>query len=185
MGRDKATLPFGGTSLLERVIERAQRVVERVIVVAAPQQSLPELPRACSIVRDAAAHEGPLAGLVTGLDALGAASSEVFVSSVDAPFVEPRVVEHLFSRLPGHDAAIPRVGGRAQPLLAVYRTSVRDAASELFSAGERSLKALFPRIDATFLPAVELEAFDPELRSFVNLNTPDDYARALSLLEDE
>ena len=49
MGRDKATLPFGPELMLQRVVRLIGEVVslENVVVVAAPNQLLPELPAQC------------------------------------------------------------------------------------------------------------------------------------------
>lgn len=185
MGRDKAALPFRGRTLLEHIVATIQPVVARVLVVAAPGQDLPDLPDSVLVTRDERSHEGPLAGLARGLSLTLPEHTFAFACSCDAPFVEPRVIEHLFERAASHDAAVPRVGGRAQPLLAVYRTQVREPARAALENGESSLRALLERIDVTYVPARELEPFDPELRSFVNLNTPDDYARALHLPEIE
>ncbi len=51
MGFPKAWLPFGNETLLERVVRSLEQTLAPVAVVAAPEQELPPLPGAVSIVR--------------------------------------------------------------------------------------------------------------------------------------
>src|SRR4051794_36659222 len=61
MGRDKATLPFGPERMLQRVVRLLDS--EAIVVVAAPNQSLPELPTGVTVARDIHQFRGPLQGL--------------------------------------------------------------------------------------------------------------------------
>jgi molybdenum cofactor guanylyltransferase len=72
MGVPKATLPFGPETMLERVVRRLRGVVHPVVVVAAEEQVLPDLPDAVIVTRDERAQRGPLGGLRAGLKALPA-----------------------------------------------------------------------------------------------------------------
>src|SRR6476620_3094889 len=73
MGRDKATLQFGRELMLQRVVRLLSKIVrqEDIIVVAAPNQSLPELPASVKVARDIRELCGPLQGLATGLRDMG------------------------------------------------------------------------------------------------------------------
>ena len=76
---------------------------------------------------------------------------------------------------------IPEIGGRIQPLHAVYRTRCADALEAVAARGEKRLVAIADAVNARVVEERELRAIDPELRSFFNVNTPDDYARALRM----
>src|SRR4051812_21114639 len=93
MGRDKATLPFGAESLLQRIVRIATEVVaeENIVVVASAQQTLPPLPAWVRVVRDPVPDCGPLAGIAAGLRSLASGTDidAVFVTSCDAPFIVP------------------------------------------------------------------------------------------------
>ena len=71
MGRDKATLPFGPELMLQRVIRIIAGVVEStaIVIVAAPDQILPDLPKNVIVTRDEHPGRGPLEGLAGGLRA--------------------------------------------------------------------------------------------------------------------
>ncbi|MDH3214116.1 MAG: NTP transferase domain-containing protein, partial [Myxococcales bacterium] len=67
MARDKASLPFGEETLLERVVRIVSQVVDEVWVVAREGQ---EVAGAYRIARDPEEGLGPLAGLCAGLEAM-------------------------------------------------------------------------------------------------------------------
>ena len=69
-GDPKATLPFGPETMLQRVVRLLGTVVSPIVVVAAREQSLPELPDDVTVTRDEREQRGPLEGLRAGLKAL-------------------------------------------------------------------------------------------------------------------
>ena len=107
MGQPKADLPFGGETLLERVVRRLRAAVSPVVVVAAPDQSLPRFATEVLVVRDERAGAGPLEGLRRGLDTLRTVTDFAFVTSCDSPFVEAAFVAAMLSRAEAHDTAVP------------------------------------------------------------------------------
>jgi molybdopterin-guanine dinucleotide biosynthesis protein A len=75
MGRDKASLPWHGSTLARRAAGLLARVAEPpVIAVCAPDQDLPPLPAWVEVVRDPEPGLGPLAGLAVGRAAAGPVS---------------------------------------------------------------------------------------------------------------
>ena len=188
MGEPKAMLPFDGCTLLERVVERLALACAGVVVVARPAQTLPDLGGRAEIVFDELPGEGPLAALATGLSTLDRAPwNEVewaFVCAVDTPFVAPSVVARMVELASGYEAVVARLGGRIHPLTAVYGRRARSIAGDLLVSGERRATALAHRLATRFVAPDELLgdpavlAEDPELTTFLNLNTRSDLARA-------
>ena len=196
MGSPKAWLDFGGEPLLARVVRTVRRACAPVIVVAAPGQDVPPLPPDIAIARDPLEGRGPLQGIAAGLHALldTAGGSEAvdaaFVSSTDAPFLEPALIARLAALRGGdHDIAVPNLGDYFHPLTAIYACTCLPHIEALLAADRLRPFFLFERVrtmacDAPMLLAdPELATADPALRSFENINTPDDYARALRSLE--
>jgi molybdopterin-guanine dinucleotide biosynthesis protein A len=128
MGRDKATLPFGDQSLLERIAAELRSAFAPVIVVAAPAAVQPAPLEAAAagviVVRDAIAFAGPVGALRRGMAA--ADRDCVFAAACDLPMLSARVAQELCAMLAEHDAVIPRVGGRLQMLHAAYGRRCRD-----------------------------------------------------------
>ncbi len=181
MGTSKAWLPFGGETMLQRVVRRLGQTVDPIVVVAAPGQEVPELPAGVILVRDEEKGRGPLQGLAAGLASLRGRVDAVFASSCDVPFVSPAVVKRLVTLLGDHAICMPLVGGHHHPLAAVYRMEVEQIIAQLLAANRLRPYFLLETARARIVTEVELSDADPELQSFRNVNTREDYEAALKL----
>jgi len=181
MGRDKAMLAFGPERMLERVVRLLGEVVprERMVVVAAEGQALPELPSEIAVVRDERPERGPMEGLAAGLRAQVGRSDAVYATACDVPLLVPAFVERMFELLAGHEIAVPRGGEFHHPLAAVYRTGVLDLAERLLAGDRLRLRYLFDESDTCEVPVDALRDVDPTLATLENLNYPEDYERTL------
>lgn len=176
MGRDKATLPFDGRTLLTHVVDRLRPLVDEVIVVVRPEQQVPPLPPGVRVAHDDVRERGPLGGLAAGLEA--AQTEVLYATACDVPFLASALVELLFARLGEADIAVAEAEGRLHPLAAVYRRRVLPHVRELLAAERLRPVFLFERVPTVRVAEAELRAVDPDLASLANLNTPDDLARA-------
>jgi len=181
MGRAKLLLPFGGEVLLQRVVRLVGSVVRPVVVVGARGQRLPELPDEVTVAHDRYPDRGPLEGLAVGLERLAKEAWAAFATGCDVPLLVPAVVVRLVELLADNDVVVPTSGAHAEPLLAVYRTAVLPAVEALLAAGERRPAALFDRVRTRRIPLDQLRGLDPQLRSLMNVNSPEDYHRALAM----
>jgi molybdopterin-guanine dinucleotide biosynthesis protein A len=78
----------------------------------------------------------------------------------------------------GCQAVVPIVGGYPQPLAAFYATSALDAMRANFAAGDKSMRGVLDRFEVRYVSEAELRAADPQLRSFFDLDTPQDFQAA-------
>jgi molybdopterin-guanine dinucleotide biosynthesis protein A len=180
MGRSKAWLPFGAERMLERVVRLAGTVARPVVVVAAPDQALPIFAVDVVVVRDPVPGRGPLQALAAGLGALPDSVELAYATATDVPFLEPRFVARLVELSDGYDLVIPFVGGYYHPLAALYRRAqVLPAIARLLSEDRLRLSFLIDAVKTRVVDASELTAADPELQTLRNLNSPEDYERAL------
>jgi molybdopterin-guanine dinucleotide biosynthesis protein A len=187
MGTPKAALRLGNSTILERLVTELRTIFEDILVVAAPASSedfpiehlLPTAPSSVRLLRDRNAHEGPAVALGFGL---AAASNDIaFACSCDLPLLRGTVVRALYGMLNGYEAVIPHIGGRPQPLCAVYRRSVTAMIESRLASGERRLTRIAATLRAYRPRELQLRAVDPDLGSFLNINTPEDYRRALAI----
>ncbi len=174
MARDKASLPFGDETMLERIVRVVSEVVDEVWVVAREGQ---EIAGDFRIARDSSEGHGPLAGLCAGLEAMSA--ERAFLTSCDVPLLRPAYVERLLALSRGFPIAVPVVGDRSMVTSAVYAREVLPVARRLLA--ERRLRPLFlvEAFDARIVSESELREVDPDLESLVDCNTPETYQRAL------
>jgi molybdenum cofactor guanylyltransferase len=176
MGRDKASLVLGEQTLLQRVADAMRVVFPQVVVSVRTRRAEIALPQVC----DAQADAGPLAGLCAGLDyAAQNGWPWIFVVATDMPFVRPALIEDLANYRTGVDAVVPLVDGHPQPLAAFYSINALPAVRALAAGdGKRSLRAVLERLHVACVHEADLIAADPGLQSFVDLDTPEDLAKA-------
>jgi molybdenum cofactor guanylyltransferase len=176
MGRDKASLLLGEQTLLQRVIATMQQVFPRVIVsVRQPRPGI-DLPQVC----DKQLNAGPLSGLAASLGHV--TTPWAFVVACDMPFVEPAMVELLGNYRSQYQAVVPVVHGHPQPLTAFYASScMGKIRANLAVGGKNSLRAVLEQLQVRYVEETELLEADPALRSFFDLDTPQDVANAMKI----
>ena len=165
--------------MLQRVVRQLSEVVDPIVVVAGPVQEVPPLPPSIKMIRDREEGHGPLQGLLAGLQALVGKAEAAYLSSCDAPFLQPAFVRRLIDSLGEFAVCVPHVGGFHHPLAAIYRIHLIDAVQALLEAGKRRPVDLFAEVATRVLDEDDLRAADPTLQSLRNLNTPQEYEAAL------
>lgn len=175
MGRDKGALPFGGETMLDRVVRIVRQVAGEVIVVARADQAVPAGVR---VIHDPVEDQGPLAGIAAGL---AASTTDLnIVVACDMPLINPAVLQRLADAIGAHDACVAVADGHASALCGIYRSRVSADAERLLAAGERRVMRLLDAVQTKRVDAAELRDIDPELATFVSCDTPEAY-RSLSI----
>ena len=172
-GKEKYFFQYQGRTFIDRLVDTLQSVVDEIILVARDPEQCRRFHRIDGVqcISDIRQGIGPIGGLHAGT--LVARGDLVFVSACDMPCIEAGVVSYLFNAIGSHDAAIPRWNeDMLEPLHAVYR---RDVLLEYLKTHESySLRPMIRTIDTRYVPVSELRAFDPELRTFTNINKLED-----------
>jgi molybdenum cofactor guanylyltransferase len=180
MGVPKATLPFGPETMLQRVVRLLGTVVAPVVVVAARDQIVPELPNNVMVTRDEREQRGPLEGLRAGLKALPDSSDLAYVTSCDVPLLVPGFVTRMIELLGDYDIAVMEVDGFPHPLSAVYRRAVLPRVEALLAEDKLRPVFLFDAMRTRRVLPAEMVSVDEQLGTLRNLNTREDYLAALS-----
>jgi molybdopterin-guanine dinucleotide biosynthesis protein A len=178
MGSSKAFLPFGAETMLQRVIRILSQVVGPIVVVAAVDQELPALPGDVMVTRDEREGRGPLEGLRAGLKALPAGVDTAYVTSCDVPLLVPGFVSQMLDLVSDYDIAVMEIDGFTHPLSAVYRRSTLPYIEDLLANDRLRPVFLFDAMKTRRVRPEEMKA-DPDLRTLRNLNTREDYERAV------
>ena len=180
MGVPKATLPFGPETMLQRVVRLLGTVVSPIVVVAAREQVLPQLPDNVIVTRDEREAKGPLEGLRAGFTALPASVDSAYVTSCDVPLLVPAFVERMIELRGDHDIAVMEIDGFPHPLSAVYRRATLPHIEGLLAKDRLRPVFLFDAVRTRRVRPEEMGSVDPELRTLRNLNTREDYLAALA-----
>lgn len=179
MGHDKARLSIDGVAAVTRLARACEKLFDDLLLVGgdppegAPGRRIPDPPGPSS----------PLRGLVGALEAARAA--RVLVVATDLLLVTPDLLLALVA-WPEADAVVPRPAAGPQPLCALYRReTVLPVAKQRLASGDLSLRGLLDTIDeVSFLDAGDLCEIDPEDSALANVNTPEDFERALGMLRN-
>ncbi len=179
MGVAKATLMFGPEVMLCRMVRLLGEAVDPIVVVAAADQPLPELPEGVRVVHDRRSERGPLEGLAVGLRAIESKADAAFVAACDLPLLKPAFVRRMVELAADADVAVPYVRGYDEPLAAVYRTNLVPQIEAMLAEDELRPRRLFDIVRTRRVTSDELCAADPILESLRNINTPTDLRSAL------
>jgi molybdopterin-guanine dinucleotide biosynthesis protein A len=180
-GRDKRFVLIDGEPLFHRPLRAVAAVVDLLVLVIGPKEPSPALPadlgQAVHIAHDRLAYAGPLAGLLTGLEAAPESELTVVVGA-DMPSLEPAVLRLLLRAAEGGPAAWTLEGPNPAivgPLPLAGRTAaLTTAARALLERSERSLRTLVLATGAGRVPAGDWRALDPTGRTLRDIDRPED-----------
>ncbi len=185
MGRDKALLSAPGHASLtfvELLASQLSKICTEVLLVARDPcggKEYQELTRANGwhLVYDLVPDRGPLMGLYSGLRAIS--FSHALVLAVDLPLAQMALLTWLSKFALTSEVLMPSVENIPQVLLARYPREILPVIEVCLQADRRDLRVLLKHVPVRFFTEEQLRVFDPTLRSFINVNTPEDLAKAL------
>ena len=174
MGQDKAWIELDGEPLIKRVADVLAQVADEVIVVANdPKYETLGL----RVVHDRFPEGGALGGIATGVSA--ARHDRVLVAACDMPFLSVEVWRVLLDHRYEADVVIPKIGGEFETLHALYTKACVGPMERALAAGKMRVISFFDEVRVQPIEERELRVADPTLRSFTNVNTPEELATAL------
>jgi molybdopterin-guanine dinucleotide biosynthesis protein A len=178
-----------GKPLVCWVIERLQGVVDEVIVVVGSENMIPlysaVVPAGVRVVADCYPEDSPLIGLITGLKEAG--GEYAVVCACDMPFIDPNIIEFLFDVSHGLNGTIlVKPSGWIEPIPSVYHVAnCLSYAEALRELGEMRIRKVLENMqDTVKFPLEDLRSIDPDLRSFIDLDTVDSVKEAQRMLRD-
>ena len=177
-GRDKAMIEINGKRILDRILAVYSEIFSEIILVTNTPQAY--LDWNMLIVTDLFPVRSSLTGIHAGL--FYASRPFVFVSACDAPFLKQELVRLLISRArPGVDAVMPETAKGLEPLCAVYSKSCLNTVEAHIRQEKLKIQRVFHQSRITKIPEAGLRKTDPDLISFININTPEDLMQVASL----
>lgn len=166
MGKDKASLPVYGKTLLEHIYQQLYPVFTQVII-STGTHSTGELPDA-QVAVDECGDRGPLQGIVSALKVSVYESN--FVTACDMPDIEISVLQRVLSYADGDwDAVVPITSQKQpQPLFALYKKRMTVLMEDTLGRGERSVLHVLSNCNVKYVDMAD----DDQM---FNINTIDDY----------
>jgi molybdopterin-guanine dinucleotide biosynthesis protein A len=177
MGQDKAWLALGGRPMINHVMDSLRPVVAELAVIANGdeyrQLGVPVIP-------DLNNGIGPIEAVRVALAA--SQYDRVILAGCDLPFVTPELFKHLLSRTAAYQSVVPLgPDNRPEPLCAIYSRSSLADVERMIEAGQFKISPLYDLVDTLFIPFEALSGLEGADLFFENINTPEQYRRALAL----
>jgi len=180
-GENKAFLKVGGSRILDRLLSVYAELFDEIILVTnTPQEFLD-----CNalIVTDLFTVRSSLTGIHAGL--FYASNPFAFFCACDTPFLAKAVIETILENLePEVDLVIPQTAAGLEPLCAAYSRRCLKPAEEHIRQHKFKVQAALSGKRIKMIPEAVLRQKDPELRSFFNINSPEDLERAEQLAKE-
>ena len=170
-GVNKAFVKVEGVSLIERVAGVLRSVFEETVIVTNNPEDYAylDMPMRPDIIPGL----GPLGGIFTGLQMITGEAG--FFVACDMPFLNPRLIRYLSGIKNGarrFDVVIPRIAWKLEALHALYGKRCVPHIEPLIHSGNYQIIQMFANVSVRHVEADEIMRFDPELKSFFNINRP-------------
>jgi len=168
MGRDKALLDWHGRTLISHMIHMLEAVTDEVRVVG--RDPLP----------DRVAGRGPLSGIATALEV--SSTDANLILAVDLPFLTKDFLLYFRSQIERSSRRLfaCKIGSHF-PLCLCARKALLPEIQRLLLSEDRKLQGWIAGSDAEILSESQLQRTGFDASMFRNLNTPDEYQRAILL----
>jgi len=173
-GLDKSALLVDGRSILERELAAVRALTTDISIVANDPTRFAEVD--VPVRPDLVPAAGALGGLYTAV--ASASTPLVLALACDMPFVTSAFLAHLVSLAEEADVVIPRDADGRHVLCGVFARRVGPHLREALDAGRLRVSDALAGLRVRAVGPDETAAFDPHGRLLLNVNTPDDYARA-------
>jgi molybdopterin-guanine dinucleotide biosynthesis protein A len=181
-GQNKAFIKVGGQRILDRLYAIFSELFDEIILVTNDPLQFVEWD--LTIVTDVFPVRSSLTGIHSGLFYMK--NQFAFFSACDTPFLKKDLVEVLLENIDrSQDIVMPETSAGMEPLCAVYSKRCLNTAEHHIKQNKFKIQRALGRHRLKKIPETLLRAKDPELRSFFNINTPRDLARAQEMADGE
>lgn len=177
MGQDKGFLPLHSKPVIEAIIDKLSPLSDELILVT--HHSDYQNSKVTRIIADEIPELGPLEGLKMALQE--AAHPKIFVAGCDAPFLSEALIRLMLAQSSLQGCVISEAGGTIHPFPGIYSKALLPQVRHSLEKNELKMTTFCDKVRAQILPEEKVRKVDPQLQSYINLNTPDDYYKALKV----
>ena len=176
--KNKAFINIGGKCILDHIYSALDGLFEEIILVT--NDSISYIDWNLTVVPDLYSLRSSLTGLHAGL--YFAATPFIFVTACDVPFINRNLVKTILDSIePGFEAIIPETDYGIEPLFAVYSKKCIEPVKRQIDMQKYKIRSLFKHVKTKYISEKILREKDPDLLSFININTPEDLKKAANL----
>ncbi|MBW2119793.1 MAG: molybdenum cofactor guanylyltransferase [Deltaproteobacteria bacterium] len=172
-GTNKALAKINGIPLIENVIRVMGSLFQDLVLITntPDEYAYLELPMYEDLIKGL----GPIGGIYTALNSI--TNDAGFFVACDMPSLNPDLIRHMVGIRDDFDVVVPEIAGKVEALHALYARGCIPAVRRLIELREYQVFRFFPGVSVRHVQENELRRFDPELKSFFNVNKPDELGR--------
>ncbi len=174
MGTDKSFAVLNNKPIFEHVLARLKQLDLPIIVITNNVDKY--APYALPMASDVLPNQGALGGLYTAIHT--SPTDYTLCVACDMPFLNTALLQKLIDLCDGWDVTVPRIGDFPETMHAVYCKSCLEPIRSHLAKGKLKASGFYEQVNVRYIEEAVIRLLDPELRSFVNVNTPDDLAAA-------
>ena len=174
MGTDKAFVPLLGMPMIEHVLQRVDGLGREITIITNRLGDYAYL--GLPTFEDVYLDHGPLGGIHSALK--NAKYPHTLIVACDMPWLNRPFLEHMIEIRNSADIIVPRWGKYPEPLHAVYSQVCSGPIEANLREKRLKIVSFFGSVNVDYLDRDVIKRYDPEGRSFVNVNTPADLAVA-------
>lgn len=170
----KSFLTLKNKKIIENNLQELKKVFKKVYI----STNNPELYfyLGSIMIGDVLNIRGPMTGIYSAL--INIESPYLFVTACDMPYINVILIKCIADKVNRrYDAIIPMYENKPQPLLGVYSKKIANKMEISIIKGSRSLRDFLNGIVVYYIDENDVRKIDPYGRSFVNINTVEDYKR--------
>jgi len=172
-GKNKALVEIAGVPLIERALHTMGSIFDHVVIITNTPEEYAYLQ--VSMFQDIIKGLGPLGGIYTGLKSIPDPAG--FFVACDMPFLNPCLIRHMVAIRGDSDVVVPRISGWVEALHGLYAKRCEGSIERLIHSGTYQIFQFFSAVSVRFVDEDEVRRWDPDLRSFLNINTPEELRR--------
>ncbi len=172
-GKNKALVDIDGIPLIQRVLGVMKSLFPSVILITNTPETYAFLD--IPMYEDKIKGLGPLGGIFTALGVIP--ENAGFFVACDMPFLNRDLIRYLVAVRQDFDVVVPNLSGMFESLHALYTIKCLPEIEKLIHAGMYQTIQLFQKVSVRYVDGSEIRKFDPELRSFSNINRPEELVK--------
>jgi len=178
-GKDKAFLKIGSARLIDNILQEMKTIFKRVILITNEKIKYEylEIPMFEDIIKGL----GPLGGIYTGL--MSIPDQAGFFVACDMPRINGQLVRYMLDIKGNHKAVVPSVADKIEPLHSIYFQSCLKPIKHLIDSNRRQVRLFYDYIPVRYVKEDEICKFCCPSTAFLNINTPDEFAKIKSLIK--
>ncbi len=169
MGTDKGLVMLGDKPLIAHVIHRLSVLNVPMMIIANQLEAYHAF--GIPVYRDVLAERSSLGGIYSALH--HSSTRYTLCVACDMPFINPVLISEMIKRSAGYDAVVPQIGEHPQGLHSLYSKTCLTTIQQQIEHHNFRVRDLFALLNTCWMGEDLIRQFDPQLDSFMNINTPE------------